>query len=495
MWFRNKERQSGRLAWAKQHALLITLGDLAVLVLAFANRRLSNPDPFAYLVLHSPWGMFKLRYVVFSGILLAIWMLLLHFYNTRDSKIFESGITEYLRVIQASFTLYVMVALWVFIFQVPLTRSYVVVVFPLGTIGMLIMRRIWRRRLLGLRKKGKATTKTIIVGEVESIGAVLSELRNRADAGLDVERVVLYGANQKTHLASQKLQIADHLISTTKTVHDLVELINANDFGYIVIAEAKDLTAADIRELSWQLDPTDHELIFVPKLLDVRGPRLHARPVLNLQLIHMDLPSYPGARGSLKRLLDLTASTFGIIVLSPLMLITALAIKLSDGGPVFFTQTRVGLHGKEFKIYKFRSMRTDAEKIQKQLQAESRDAGNEVLFKMKDDPRVTRIGRFIRRHSIDELPQLFNVFIGTMSLVGPRPPLPREVEAYASHVHRRLLVKPGITGLWQVSGRSELSWEESIKLDLDYVENWSILVDLQILVRTIRVVIFGVGAY
>ncbi len=182
-------------------------------------------------------------------------------------------------------------------------------------------------------------------------------------------------------------------------------------------------------------------------------------------------------------------------MLSPVLLVLALLVKVTSTGPVFFLQERVGLNGSTFHMIKFRSMVVDAEQRLQELSALDRAEGNTVLFKMKNDPRVTRVGAFMRRYSLDEVPQLFNVLVGSMSLVGPRPPLAREVERYDVHVHRRFLVKPGMTGLWQVSGRSDLSWEDSVRLDLYYVENWSMVGDLLILWRTARAVVAKDGAY
>jgi exopolysaccharide biosynthesis polyprenyl glycosylphosphotransferase len=195
----------------------------------------------------------------------------------------------------------------------------------------------------------------------------------------------------------------------------------------------------------------------------------------------------------LKRAFDFFVSGIALLILSPLFLVIALFVKLDDRGPALFSQERVGRNGETFRMYKFRSMVVDAEARLAKLQAKS--DGNGLLFKMKNDPRVTRIGHILRKYSLDELPQLFNVFLGDMSLVGPRPPLPAEVEGYENHVHRRLYIKPGLTGMWQVNGRSDLSWEESVRLDLYYVENWSLTGDLVIMWRTVKVLTHPVGAY
>jgi len=229
-----------------------------------------------------------------------------------------------------------------------------------------------------------------------------------------------------------------------------------------------------------------------PALTDIAGPRIRTQPLGGLPLIHVHTPRIEGVQALLKRSLDLVVSTLGLIILSPLLLVVALIVK-KDGGPIFFLQERVGYRGTSFPMIKFRSMVTNAEELKKELIAQNE--GNGVLFKMADDPRITTIGKFIRKYSIDELPQLWNVFLGDMSLVGPRPPLPSEVAQYEEDAYRRLLVKPGVTGLWQVSGRSNLSWEESIRLDLYYVENWSVIGDLVILFRTVRAVFAKDGAY
>jgi len=250
-----------------------------------------------------------------------------------------------------------------------------------------------------------------------------------------------------------------------------------------------------VRRLSWDLEKTSAELILAPALTDIAGPRIQTQPVAGLSLIHVERPTYRGATKLFKTAFDLVGAGLLLLMLSPVFLAIALGIKVTSPGPVFFRQERVGLDGERFKMIKFRSMRVDAEAMLEQLQAEQRDAGNDVLFKIKNDPRVTSIGKFIRRFSLDEIPQLLNVLRGEMSLVGPRPPLVAEVARYEDEVHRRLLVKPGMTGLWQVSGRSDLSWDETVRLDLSYVENWSIASDLVILFKTAKAVVAPEGAY
>ena len=223
------------------------------------------------------------------------------------------------------------------------------------------------------------------------------------------------------------------------------------------------------------------------------GLRTTIRPVAGLPLMYLDHPDLSGGKHVIKGLFDRAVAGSALLLLAPLFTAIALAIRVVDPGPVFFRQSRVGRDGRRFTVYKFRTMRVDAERIKAQYARANE--GNGVLFKIRRDPRVTRTGRWLRRWSLDELPQLINVLIGDMSLVGPRPALPEEAARYCNQMRRRLAVKPGITGLWQVSGRSDLPWEEAVRLDLRYVENWSFALDLQILWKTGSAVLGGTGAY
>ena len=263
----------------------------------------------------------------------------------------------------------------------------------------------------------------------------------------------------------------------------------------MIVTSSDELPAHEVRRLGWALEASGTELIVAPALTDIAGPRMHTRPVAGLPLIHVESPVFGGRKVWTKVAIDRIAAGIAVVILLPVLGAIALAVGTTSPGPVIFKQQRVGLGGTPFTMFKFRSMRVDAEEHLASLTAEHRDAGNGVLFKMRDDPRLTRPGAFLRRYSLDELPQLFNVLNGTMSLVGPRPPLDSETKAYEKHNFRRFLVRPGITGLWQVSGRSDLSWEDSVRLDLYYVENWSVLNDLILLGRTARAVVRGSGAY
>ncbi len=262
----------------------------------------------------------------------------------------------------------------------------------------------------------------------------------------------------------------------------------------VAVGAWSDLSQADLRRLSWQLEGTRVALVVAPSLTDVAGPRIHIRPVAGLPLLHVEQPEFTGGRRLLKGTVDRVSSTCLLLVIAPLLLAIAIAVRLTSPGPALFRQVRVGHGGEVFTLNKFRTMYVDAE-AQLATLAGSNEASDGLMFKMRDDPRITPVGRWLRRFSLDELPQLLNIVKSDMSVVGPRPPLPHEVAHYGDDVRRRLLVKPGLTGLWQVSGRSDLSWDESVRLDLHYVENWSIALDLAILARTVAAVARRDGAY
>jgi exopolysaccharide biosynthesis polyprenyl glycosylphosphotransferase len=276
-------------------------------------------------------------------------------------------------------------------------------------------------------------------------------------------------------------------------LEDVTAAVKAFGADTVAVTACPEMNGVRLRSLAWELEKTGTDLCVSPALLDVAGPRTTIRQTAGLTLLHVDHPQLSGFRLVLKALFDRCAAAAALVVLAPVMSAVAAAIWLHDRGPVLFTQLRVGRDGHEFRIYKFRTMVVDAEQRKQELLANNDSDG--VLFKIRKDPRVTAVGAHLRHWSLDELPQLFNIFLGDMSLVGPRPALPEEADKYAAHVRRRLVVKPGLTGLWQVSGRSDLSWEESVRLDLRYVENWSFALDLQILWKTISVLVRRSGAY
>nr|WP_243695432.1 sugar transferase [Agromyces protaetiae] len=347
---------------------------------------------------------------------------------------------------------------------------------------------MWRQWLNVMRRGGGYSSRVLLVGSVDSATSVARQLARVPEAGYRVVGACVHGAGVIDRLPGSNVPVYDGVEHALQTMRDL-------GADTVVVTSSDELGPERVKSLSWGLIPGAEHLVVAPSLIDIGGPRIHTRPVAGLPLIHVETPRFEGRKLVAKRIFDLVGSAALIVVLSPVLAGLAVMVRMSGDGPVLFRQERVGINGEPFAMLKFRSMVVDAEARLAALAAERRDAGNTVMFKMKDDPRVTPIGRLMRRFSLDELPQLFNVLRGDMSLVGPRPPLVRELSAYDTHVHRRFLVKPGITGLWQVSGRSDLSWEDTVRLDLYYVENWSITGDLVILWRTARAVFGSQGAY
>lgn len=427
---------------------------------------------------------FAIDYTLLSAILCLVWLFALHLFDTRDEKIFGTGPSEYKRIINATLTSFGLFAIVAFTFQMQIGRGYLMIALPTGLFLLLATRWMWRKRLHRQRGRGLNTYRTLIVGERNKILHVAENIRRDAYVGFDLLGAVTeHGSNHE--LLPNIPVIAGYA--------GLLGAVDSEQADTVIITGADTITPEELRRIGWELETRRVDLIVAPSLTDIAGPRIHARPVSGLPLIHVEYPRFTGRKYFMKRFSDLVLSSALLVLLSPILLVLALIVKFGSKGPIIFRQRRVGLQGREFNMLKFRSMVVDAEDQLPGLL--DRTEGNGVLFKMKNDPRITRAGRWMRKYSMDELPQLVNVFKGDMSLIGPRPPLPREVETYEEWVHRRLLVKPGITGLWQVSGRSELSWEDSIRLDLYYVENWSMTGDLLILWKTVRTVLRPEGAY
>jgi exopolysaccharide biosynthesis polyprenyl glycosylphosphotransferase len=263
--------------------------------------------------------------------------------------------------------------------------------------------------------------------------------------------------------------------------------------GAVAVCSSHEVTADVVRRLGWELERYGVDLMLTAELADVAVPRITVSPAPGMSLLHVDTPRFEGPKFSVKQVMDWGLAALLTVLAAPILLTIALTVAMTSRGPVFYLSHRVGRGGRLFPMVKFRTMYVGADRDVMALAA-ANDADG-PLFKMRDDPRITRVGGFLRRYSLDELPQLFNVLRGHMSLVGPRPPLPHEVAAYEERMKRRLLVKPGMTGLWQVTGRSDLSWEESVRLDVYYAENWTPFLDLLILAQTARAVISGRGAY
>jgi exopolysaccharide biosynthesis polyprenyl glycosylphosphotransferase len=398
-----------------------------------------------------------------------------------------SGPEEYRSVARSAVYLVGSVSLLSYAVRVDVPRQTALVAVSMLFVLGLYSRQLVRRDLHRRRASGSETQATVIIGNAKSVLPMIREIRRAPEQGLQVVAACVSGLDLSGDLPSEVEGVP--VFGYPEEAMSAVDLFDAD---VVAVSSDPDLHGPELRRLAWSLEERDVELVVSPGLLGVAGPRLSIRPTAGMPLLHVERPVMSGARRVVKALVDKAFTLMLLVCTLPVLIGIAIAIRLDSPGPVFFRQYRVGARGKQFQMLKFRTMCVDAEQRLVQLK---RDAGNDVLFKMKDDPRVTRVGRLLRRFSLDELPQLANVLRGEMSLVGPRPPLMREVEGYEPDAVRRLRVRPGLTGLWQVSGRSDLSWEESLRLDLWYVDNWCLALDLQILFRTARAVIHGSGAY
>ncbi|MGB2570182.1 sugar transferase [Micromonospora citrea] len=476
-------RPTGPVARADQRAyvrLLVVLDTavLSVAVLAGYAARFGDRAPIGS----------EIPYVLVAPGLVLTWLVSLKALRCYDDRVLGYGADEYRRVGTASLRLAGGIAIAGYIADVGVSRGFLGISFVFGTLALVVTRFAARKRLHLARYRGDGwSRRVLVVGDTAHVLELVHTLRREPYAGYQVVGACIPDAL----LAPVPQRLSD--VPVVGSLRGVPEAASAIGADTVAVTASGELTAARLRRLGWQLEGTGIDLVVAPALTDVAGPRIHTRPVAGLPLIHVEAPEFRGARKLVKELVDRTAAALALLLALPVLAVLALAIRLDSRGPVLFRQTRVGQGGREFDVLKFRTMVINADALLAELVARNETDG--LMFKMRDDPRVTRVGRLLRKYSLDELPQLVNVLLGQMSLVGPRPPLPSEVARYDGDVARRLLVKPGMTGLWQVSGRSDLSWEDGIRLDLYYVENWSLAADLTILWKTFGAVVRGRGAY
>jgi exopolysaccharide biosynthesis polyprenyl glycosylphosphotransferase len=401
------------------------------------------------------------------------------------------GITtnEYRAVVRASVGLGATLVIASWLLDIDLARGLLLLIMPMLLVVGLGARHFLRRSLLARRHRGIDTQRTVVIGNIRTVGPMIRQLQGAPGEGMRVVGACVSGIDSGGDHASEVEGVP--VFGYPQEAMQAIDLLDAE---VVAVSADPDLSGTSLRRLAWSLEERNVDLVVASGLFDVAGPRLSIRPAAGMPLLHVERPAMSGVRRVVKRGVDWCGALLLCVVALPVFVVVAVAIRVDSVGPVLFRQVRVGARGGTFSMFKFRTMCVDAEARLAEV-AGAADAGNAVLFKMRRDPRITRVGRLLRRFSVDELPQLFNVLRGEMSLVGPRPPLPREVAGYESDAHRRLRVRPGLTGLWQVSGRSDLTWEESLRLDLWYVDNWSLVLDLQIISRTVRAVLRGTGAY
>jgi exopolysaccharide biosynthesis polyprenyl glycosylphosphotransferase len=462
--------------WEPRYRTGVIAGDLfavlfGVLVVGGLVSVDAVPGPGAGLV-----GL--VTFVVLLGSLMAnrVWNL----------AVLGQGAEEFRRLGRGIAAAAVVLALGGLLFDIQQIRPWVFIVIPATAMVAFPMRYALRQLLHRARREGRCLLPVMAAGSVDTVRDLINRTRNAPHLGWRVDAVCT-----RDGLGENVAELDG--VSVVGELRDLATHVRRGGYRIVAVTPDHYWTPKRLQHLAWKLEGSGAEMVVAPVLMEVAGPRLHVDAVLGMPMLRVSAPSFTGVRRVVKDIVDKVGSSLLIALLSPLMLLVSLAIMIDSRGAVFYKQRRVGKDGREFTIVKFRTMMKNADSMVAALADQNEGSG--LLFKMRNDPRITRVGSVLRRFSIDELPQLFNVLTGSMSLVGPRPPLPEETARYAPDVRRRLLVKPGLTGLWQVSGRSDLPWEESIRLDLRYVEDWSLALDAVILWKTFRAVFSGQGAY
>jgi exopolysaccharide biosynthesis polyprenyl glycosylphosphotransferase len=417
------------------------------------------------------------------------WFVSLALFRSRDTKIVGSDNAEYQRVLNSSITVLGLLALASLYFKVDVSRLYVTEVVVIGLFALLLSRTLGRTWLNKQRREGNYTKRVAIYGPISDIKLQLEKYASHKEA--EFEPVLTIEDSNDLVL---KFIGSSKSINTDLT--HLAEVLSNEDIQVLQVVGVSLSSAQMHKKLHWALDGWDISFVVSPSITGISSARLTTRVIAGSPLLKITSTKFTGPQYFFKTVMDLVGGLLAFVISLPVVLVTAIFVKLEDGGPAFFKQTRVGLNGQQFTMYKIRSMKVGAElEHAERQQALADQLTNSNMFKDPEDPRVTKVGKIIRKYSIDELPQFLNVLKGDMSLVGPRPPLLSEVEQWQGHESRRLLVKPGVTGPWQIGGRSLLTWEETVAIDLNYVENWSVLTDLSIIFKTVVYVFRGSGAF
>jgi len=464
-----------RPRWSRNYRAVLILGDVVVGAIAGVVMMLVRPG----YALTEPYGVLSLA-------LPLLWPLAQAVSGSYSPQFYGTGSEEFRKAARGGLFLLAGISVVSYGGQLDIARSFVLFTVPAMTLGTLFARFVARKWLARARRRGRCVKKVVAVGRDGAVADLVRRLQTDRYAGMEVVAACVTTPQFATGVRSTGVPVAGDLDS-------VLDVVRRSGAEAVAVTSASETAAVYLRKLSWQLEGSGIELLVSPGLIEVAGPRLHIRPFVGLPLLAIEEPVFSGWKRVLKGALDRLGAAIALLLVAPVLLVIAVAVRMSGPGPVLYRQERVGAYGRHYTMLKFRSMVDGADdRLQDLLELNEHDG---LLFKIRRDPRVTPVGRWLRRFSLDELPQLFNVLGGSMSLVGPRPPLPSEVERYDTSIRRRLLVKPGLTGLWQISGRSDLSWEESVRLDLRYVENWSLALDLLILWKTASAVIRSHGAY
>ncbi|MGK4904142.1 sugar transferase [Streptomyces albus] len=396
------------------------------------------------------------------------------------------GAEEFRRLGRGLFTAAVVLALGGIALTSRNIKLWIFVAIPAIALVTMTARYLLRLWLHKQRKEGRCLRPVLAAGSPATVRDLIARARKFPHLGWRVDAVCTTDGRGIDGDQLDGVPVVGRLA-------DVAGHVRRDGFRVVAITPDPHWSPDRLQRLAWNLEGSDAEMVVAPVLMEVAGPRLHVDAVLGIPLLRVSMPAFTGGRRVVKEVVDRLGAALLLVVFAPLMVLVALLVVADSRGGALYRQRRVGKDGREFTIFKFRTMVAGAHGARATLAHRNEGAG--LLFKLRRDPRVTRVGAVLRRYSIDELPQLFNVLTGSMSLVGPRPPLPEESAAYGPDIRRRLLVKPGLTGLWQISGRSDLPWEEAVRLDLRYVEDWSLALDTVILWKTLRAVLRGQGAY
>ncbi|WP_438296106.1 sugar transferase [Streptomyces sp. HUAS TT7] len=394
------------------------------------------------------------------------------------------GAEEFRRLGRSLFTAVVVLALGGIALTSRNIKLWIFVAIPAIALITMIERYLLRLWLHRQRKEGRCLRPVLAAGSPATVRDLIARTRKFPHLGWRVDAVCTTDGLDGEQLDG---------VPVVGRLTDVADHVRHDGYRVVAVTPHPHWSPDRLQRLAWNLEGSDAEMVVAPVLMEVAGPRLHVDAVLGIPLLRVTMPTFTGGRRAVKEVVDRMGAAILLMLFAPLMVLVALLVLVDSRGGAVYRQRRVGKDGREFTILKFRTMVAGADRARAELADLNEGAG--LLFKLHRDPRVTRVGAVLRRYSIDELPQLFNVLTGSMSLVGPRPPLPEESAAYGPDIRRRLLVKPGLTGLWQISGRSDLPWEEAVRLDLRYVEDWSLALDTVILWKTLRAVLYGQGAY
>jgi exopolysaccharide biosynthesis polyprenyl glycosylphosphotransferase len=475
-----------RLRWQRRYAANLRITDTAVVCGAVIFAQYVRFD-------HAPLAPGHVNHyaTAYSALIAILWLSTLAGFHARSARIIGRGIEEYRRAVEASLWTFGAIAMAELLFKLEIARGYLAVALPVGILGLVLSRWLGREYVARKRVDGRYQTAVLAVGKSEAVARLANELTRNPRDGYQIVGACIPGNGPAS---DERLLVRDGAIpivgGETCALEALIRTCGADTVAIVGTAH---LGVQEIRRLIWKLEPMDVDLVVSPGVMDVAVSRLTMLPVAGLPLLHIEKPQYHGAERFQKRTFDCCFALAALAAALPILLVAAIAIKASSRGPVFYSSERIGFGGKPFSMLKLRTMVEDADKKLESLLDSNECDGH--LFKIRNDPRITPVGRVLRRFSIDELPQFINVLRREMSVVGPRPLFRLEAEEYDSDSQRRLLVKPGITGLWQVSGRSDLSWDDAIRLDLSYVDNWSMAADLVIIAKTMRSVFQRKGAY